>query len=173
MPDAFPPEDYVIDLGDTPTSWLAFALMTVGWFVLLTSLLQFWRVKRWEAGILASPSSAAPASAQPPRHPFARMFEVPGLAAASSRGGSLLRQGLGLDRLAGAQGHPTDAEDIFMVGPDEDEDVSSPRRRRSMPGQTQFVIPVDENDPERTQQIAQAYAAEERLHRDLRAAGLL
>jgi len=37
--------------------WLSFALMTIGWFVLLTSLLGFWRVKRWERGILAPQSS--------------------------------------------------------------------------------------------------------------------
>jgi hypothetical protein len=34
--------------------WLSFFLMTVGWFILLTSVLAFWRVKRWERGILAS-----------------------------------------------------------------------------------------------------------------------
>ena len=33
-----------------------------GWFILLTSLLSFWRVKRWERGILASqPPSTLPA----------------------------------------------------------------------------------------------------------------
>ncbi|EIW82083.1 hypothetical protein CONPUDRAFT_42398, partial [Coniophora puteana RWD-64-598 SS2] len=30
------------------TDWLSFFLMTVGWFILLTSALGFWRVKRWE-----------------------------------------------------------------------------------------------------------------------------
>lgn len=39
---------------DATTEWLSFFLMTVGWFMLLTSLLGFWRVKRWERGILAS-----------------------------------------------------------------------------------------------------------------------
>ena len=33
------------------TEWISFILMSVGWFVLLTSLLGFWRVKRWERGI--------------------------------------------------------------------------------------------------------------------------
>ncbi|EJU06221.1 hypothetical protein DACRYDRAFT_42457, partial [Dacryopinax primogenitus] len=28
--------------------WLSFFLMTIGWFVLLTSILSYWRVKRWE-----------------------------------------------------------------------------------------------------------------------------
>jgi hypothetical protein len=32
--------------------------MTVGWFLFMTSLLQFWRVKRWERGIRASTQAA-------------------------------------------------------------------------------------------------------------------
>ncbi|EGN92995.1 hypothetical protein SERLA73DRAFT_14218, partial [Serpula lacrymans var. lacrymans S7.3] len=35
-------------VSDATTEWLAFFLMTVGWFVLLTSALGYWRVKRWE-----------------------------------------------------------------------------------------------------------------------------
>ncbi|EPQ54355.1 hypothetical protein GLOTRDRAFT_111649 [Gloeophyllum trabeum ATCC 11539] len=31
--------------------WLAFILMTLGWMLLLTSLIGFWRVKRWERSI--------------------------------------------------------------------------------------------------------------------------
>lgn len=33
------------------TEWLSFLLMSVGWFILLTSLLGYWRVKRWERGL--------------------------------------------------------------------------------------------------------------------------
>ncbi|PFH52839.1 hypothetical protein AMATHDRAFT_1881 [Amanita thiersii Skay4041] len=39
---------------DATAEWLSFFLMTIGWFILLTSILGFWRVKRWERGILAS-----------------------------------------------------------------------------------------------------------------------
>lgn len=44
--------------------------MFVGWFVLLTSVLGFYRVKRWERSILASqqrspPGTAAPTTAAP------------------------------------------------------------------------------------------------------------
>ncbi|KAI6047431.1 hypothetical protein EDC04DRAFT_621890 [Pisolithus marmoratus] len=44
------------------TEWLSFVLMTAGWFLLLTSTLGFWRVKRWEKSILApsNPSSDLP-----------------------------------------------------------------------------------------------------------------
>ncbi|KZT42884.1 hypothetical protein SISSUDRAFT_998101, partial [Sistotremastrum suecicum HHB10207 ss-3] len=38
-------------LGTTASSWLSFLLMTIGWFLLLTSVLGFWRVKRWERRI--------------------------------------------------------------------------------------------------------------------------
>jgi len=41
-------------IADATTEWLSFLLMTVGWFILLTSALGFWRVKRWERGIVAS-----------------------------------------------------------------------------------------------------------------------
>ncbi|KAF8556988.1 hypothetical protein OG21DRAFT_1400498, partial [Imleria badia] len=34
--------------GPIATEWLSFFLMTIGWFLLLTSSLGFWRVKRWE-----------------------------------------------------------------------------------------------------------------------------
>jgi hypothetical protein len=36
------------------SEWLSFVLMTAGWFVLLTSLLSYWRVKRYERKILHS-----------------------------------------------------------------------------------------------------------------------
>ncbi|KAF8293610.1 hypothetical protein DL93DRAFT_2033336, partial [Clavulina sp. PMI_390] len=32
----------------TTGDWLSFMLMTLGWFLLITSMLGFWRVKRWE-----------------------------------------------------------------------------------------------------------------------------
>ncbi|KAH7102283.1 hypothetical protein BKA62DRAFT_110894 [Auriculariales sp. MPI-PUGE-AT-0066] len=35
-----------------PQEWIAFFLMTVGWFLVLTSFLGYWRVKRWEYQIL-------------------------------------------------------------------------------------------------------------------------
>ncbi|PVG03623.1 hypothetical protein CPB86DRAFT_810696 [Serendipita vermifera] len=36
------------------TQWLALFLMTIGWFIFMSSLLGFWRVKRWERSIRAS-----------------------------------------------------------------------------------------------------------------------
>ncbi|ESK93207.1 metal homeostatis protein bsd2 [Moniliophthora roreri MCA 2997] len=39
--------------------WLSFLLMTVGWFLLLTSFAGFWRVKRWESSIRSSAAAAS------------------------------------------------------------------------------------------------------------------
>ncbi|KDQ59350.1 hypothetical protein JAAARDRAFT_192849 [Jaapia argillacea MUCL 33604] len=43
--------------GFTSREWFAFLLMTMGWFLLLSSLVGFWRVKRWESSIKASRNS--------------------------------------------------------------------------------------------------------------------
>ncbi|QRV87891.1 metal homeostatis protein bsd2 [Ceratobasidium sp. AG-Ba] len=39
--------------------WLSFFLMTIGWFVLLTSLMGYWRVKRWEHGVMRASAETA------------------------------------------------------------------------------------------------------------------
>jgi len=40
--------------------WVAFCFMTFGWFLLLTSFLGYWRVKRWERQILRSATPPPP-----------------------------------------------------------------------------------------------------------------
>ncbi|KAJ2930229.1 hypothetical protein H1R20_g6896, partial [Candolleomyces eurysporus] len=52
-------------LADATAEWLSFFLMTIGWFILLTSVLGFYRVKRWERSIMATQQrdSSAPATA--------------------------------------------------------------------------------------------------------------
>jgi hypothetical protein len=143
--------------------WLAFLLMTVGWFILLTSLLGFWRVKRWEGSMLASPPTGG-AVVPPARSRMESFLDFPGLSAV--RGRSILSQGL--------DPHTPSRDMIFDMG-----DLASPttphtgdrEERRIRPGHTQFVI--DEQDPERAQRVTQALVAEQRLNMDLRAAGLL
>ncbi|GJE84068.1 metal homeostatis BSD2 family protein [Phanerochaete sordida] len=148
-------------LGDATTEWLSFFLMTVGWFILLTSLLSFWRVKRWERGILASqPPSTLPApgsSSASPSTLFQRL--------------SMLRTGLGFpqrrappDDLAGE--YPGALSTFGMPVPDEDEDAPVPER-------SEYIIPLDPDNPEANDRLARAYAEEARLQRALRAAGLL
>ncbi|KAG9088098.1 hypothetical protein FS749_002419 [Ceratobasidium sp. UAMH 11750] len=50
------------DMADSITAandWLSFFLMTIGWFVLLTSLMGYWRVKRWEHGVMRASAETA------------------------------------------------------------------------------------------------------------------
>jgi len=42
--------------GVSSREWMSFLLMTLGWFLLLSSIIGFWRVKHWEASIRASSS---------------------------------------------------------------------------------------------------------------------
>jgi hypothetical protein len=145
-----------------------------GWFILLTSLLGFWRVKRWERSMLSSPGTSAAADGHNARSPFDRVFDVPGLSAL--RGRSLLAQGLAgpSEPTPGPQhgwvprGLELAALDAALEQMDEER---SPEQRAVRPGRTQFVI--DERDPERAQQVTRALVAEQRLNMDLRAAGLL
>jgi len=57
--------DFTVMRADMSTvnEWLSFFFMTIGWFTLLTSLLGFLRVKRWERGILAPQRPEAPRTA--------------------------------------------------------------------------------------------------------------
>jgi len=57
------------------TQWLSFFLMAVGWLVLLSSILGFWRVKRFERSIQQSNARTAQSNTgatPPPRLPAAR-----------------------------------------------------------------------------------------------------
>lgn len=150
-------------LGDATTEWLSFFLMTVGWFILLTSLLSFWRVKRWERGVLSSqppstlPAPAASTSAASPGSLFQRL--------------SMLRAGLGLPQRQAPQAdlageYPGALSHFGMPMPDEEEDA--PVRERS-----EYIIPLNPDNPEENDRLARAYAEEARLQRALRAAGLL
>ncbi|KAG1733658.1 uncharacterized protein EDB91DRAFT_636801 [Suillus paluster] len=48
------PQDNNIVLKVSSREWLSFLLMTLGWFLLLSSFVGFWRVKNWESAIRAS-----------------------------------------------------------------------------------------------------------------------
>ncbi|KAF8199605.1 metal homeostatis protein bsd2 [Pholiota molesta] len=50
----------------TPSSrdWLSFLFMTVGWFLLLSSVIGYWRVKRWESSIRAPAAPSTPTPQQ-------------------------------------------------------------------------------------------------------------
>ena len=65
----------------------------------------------------------------------------------------MFRSGLGLSAYPGAQREEAEEDPLAPPG--------------------EYIIPIDPNDPERNSRLARAYADEARLHRDLRAAGLL
>lgn len=140
----------------------------IGWFILLTSLLGFWRVKRWERGILASQQdhSNAPTNAPSSRGAFLSRLEH----AFSLRGTSrvdLFRQGFGF----GPRRNPNSEErQSGLLARAEEGDVREGDREAR---ETDLMIPVDAHDPERSRQIAEALANERRLQADLRNAGLL
>jgi len=45
-------------ISSTSKDWLSFLFMTLGWFLLLSSVIGFWKVKRWEQSIRPSQPSA-------------------------------------------------------------------------------------------------------------------
>ncbi|KAJ7498787.1 hypothetical protein FB451DRAFT_1334411 [Mycena latifolia] len=139
-------------VADATTEWFSFFLMTIGWFILLTSVLGFWRVKRWERGVLASQreNPGAPPPVQS-NSPFMTQFER-GFGLRGMSRSDLFRQGFG-----------------FGPRHDEhDERAEDPADAT----ETDFMIPADA-DPERVRQLQEAIQNERRLHEELRAAGLL
>jgi len=148
--EASAPSDgvYVSPFTDSTSEWIAFFLMTIGWFILLTSVLSYWRVKRWERSILSSSEPETPASTE---GPLSRMR-----AAFASHG--ILRHGFSLSR---------DEEPITPASTAVSVDTATrvTQRGNSMePGRPS-------SDPE--VRLAQAWAEEARLQNDLRAAGLM
>lgn len=149
--------------GPMATEWLSFFLMTIGWFLLLTSSLGFWRVKRWERSILAShgcnSSSTSRSHARTQseiadeeesrRQPFFErigLFRFPTLHQPSELDG-----GVG----TGSNAVPISAENGSGSG-----------------GHQQGSTPWF-SDPVRARRAREAFEREQRLCEDLRAAGLL
>lgn len=71
--------------------------LQIGWFILLTSLLGFWRVKRWERSILASQrdGSSPPSETPSPLSALAQMESTFGFRGAAGARIDLFRQGFG------------------------------------------------------------------------------
>ncbi|KAJ8523420.1 hypothetical protein ONZ45_g130 [Pleurotus djamor] len=87
-------------MASATTEWLSFFLMTVGWFILLTSFLGFFRVKRWERGIYESQQTAATSTSNESdsrSFPFPIFTRVsPYFSMSGSERMDMLRRGLGL-----------------------------------------------------------------------------
>jgi len=130
------------------SEWLSFLLMTVGWFLLFTSAFGFWRVKRWERGILSSTTTPAPTSARDEETRRQSLFERLGVfRPPSSRGAS---------RADAHEAVPTPAVDEVFL------------RHFEMELQLHTS-----SDPDHVERIREALVREQRLYEDLRAAGML
>ncbi|EKM80160.1 hypothetical protein AGABI1DRAFT_113368 [Agaricus bisporus var. burnettii JB137-S8] len=157
------PDDKAADFTDVTTEWLSFFLMTVGWFILLTSLLGFWRVKRWERGILAS-QRESPVAAQPSvSRPFwvERMFGIRRQSQGESPG-DLFWRGFGFGR----QHNEEDEEETRAVARAEEGEAQG-LTEHSM------VLTLDPNDSGRNQAIIEAVAQDRLLETRLREANFL
>lgn len=141
-------EQATLLVADATTEWLSFFLMTVGWFILLTSLLGFWRVKRWERNIVASQQPASSDATRSVRFNLEQAFGLHGLPS-----GDFFRQGFGL------RTRQEDIEAQTEANTSEEVDENDAMLRS--------------DDPQRAQLIVDLRSNERRLQNDLRAAGLL
>jgi hypothetical protein len=135
------------------TEWLSFLLMTIGWFILLTSLLGFWRVKRWERGVLVAQRDPSTPTQRGPG--FVSRLE----SSFSLRGISridFLRQGFGFS----SRNHQEDEE---LLRAEEGNSQRTPRE----------IDPMTSTDSPDPQPSAGALETERQLRRHLRDAGFI
>lgn len=163
--------------GSGSTEWLAFLLMTFGWFILLSSLLSYWRIKRLERSILLSHEQHPDRPAEIPlpvstghirQSSFARHFErTLGIRFPTVQ---TIQEGLGLVRFGnnGQLIYEYD-EDLNRVGGEPNERTSMDERLL----EEEVLLTIPEDHPDRERLVAEVLANERRLQEDLRAAGLL
>ena len=121
----------------------------IGWFILLTSVLSYWRVKRWERSILASSDTGSPA---PSENPLSRRLR------AAFAGQGMLRHGFSLSR-------DEDTNSLTSTP------VSAETTARTGQRGTSMELGTPSSNAE--VRLARAWAEEARLQNDLRAAGLM
>ncbi|THH12543.1 hypothetical protein EW146_g7596 [Bondarzewia mesenterica] len=168
------PIDEINLVNDATTDWLSFFLMTVGWFVLLTSILGFWRVKRWESNILASQRDTtvpgggvgdgvggARSQYQALASSLQRAFGMP-----RAGMGSLLRSGLGFTRRS---------EDVHHIetSVEDDEEAAAEEGRLAEERRRAELLEQHAHDPVRRRELEQAFRDEDQLLANMQAAGML
>lgn len=153
-------EQASVMLADATTEWLSFFLMTVGWFVLLTSILGFWRIKRWERGILASQQTVTASERNEVGggglSQFHRLF------------GSVNTTFLRSFRRDEDYEHDLEGgveTQVIFSGEEEDEDDETRETER-------LLASLPEGDPRR-EELSRVLQNERQLQQDLREAGLL
>jgi hypothetical protein len=146
-----------------------------GWFILLTSLLNFWRVKRWERNILASQRETtvsgrdAAGQSQVLSTQLHRFVSVP-----MRDMGSLLRNGLGLSRRSRGDSESSEFDvDSAGIGPRAVPMIPLTPTAGEETARREVIIAMYAHDPERQRQIIQAFRDDDQLVSDMRAAGML
>lgn len=146
-----------------------------GWFILLTSLLNFWRVKRWEHNILASQREPTVSGRDAAGQSHVLSTHLHRFVSVPMRDmGSLLRNGLGLSRRSRGDSESSEydvdpagvgarAVPMIPLTPTAGEDTA----RREM------IVAMYAHDPERQRQIIQAFRDDDQLLADMRAAGMV
>ena len=120
----------------------------IGWFILLTSILSYWRVKRWERSIISSSDSGNSTSSE---GPLSRRLR------AAFGGRMMFRHGFSLSR----------DEDSNTSGLAISTETAARMGQRG--GSVELRRPASDSEI----RLAQAWAEEARLQNDLRAAGLM
>lgn len=146
-----------------------------GWFILLTSLLTFWRVKRWERNILASQreTTVSGRDAAGQSHVLSthlhRFVNVP-----MRDMGSLLRNGLGLSRRSRGDSESSDFDvDPAGVGARAVPMIPLTPTAGEETARREMIIAMFAHDPAQQRQIIQAFRDDDQLLADMRAAGML
>jgi hypothetical protein len=172
-PDAGGNVTYMSGAKITTTEWLSFFLMTIGeskiyvitstnklgilgWFILLTSLLSFWRVKRWERGILTPQRLPAPRTAEEAARDHALISNIEEAFGLPILSRSDLRAGLGFG------GRARDSEREYIV---HEADAAG-----RMDDEREPMMPVIEGDGDEERD---RLASDRRLREALQASGLV
>ncbi|KAF9653399.1 hypothetical protein BDM02DRAFT_3232405 [Thelephora ganbajun] len=140
---------YVNPFADSTSEWLSFFLMTVGWFILLTSVLSYWRVKRWERSILASSDTV---NSTPSENLLSRRLR------AAFGNHAMLRHGFSLSR---------------DEGPNTPNSAAVSAETAARMSQIGNNVELGRPSSDSGVRLAHAWAEEARLQSDLRAAGLM
>jgi hypothetical protein len=162
IPGILTEEQASLMLADATTEWLSFFLMTVGWFVLLTSILGFWRVKRWERGIVASQQTVTSTERNESGSGLSQFHRLFGSVNTDFLR-SFRRDGdeheVDFRQLEGGERH------VIFVGEVEEEDDEARETER-------LLSALPEDDPRRAE-LTRMLENERQLQHDLREAGLL
>ncbi|KZV71360.1 hypothetical protein PENSPDRAFT_630232, partial [Peniophora sp. CONT] len=150
---------------DMTTDWLSFFLMTIGWFILLTSVLGFWRVKRWERNILHAQEQNASGRPTPPEGPSVFEQTLTRAGRPFRRFGTMVSEGLGVARnslSSNGRRRPLSMDENRMA----ELGITQEQQR-------ELMLARVAHDPVQHQRMQQAFREDDELIASIRAAGML